>query len=156
MYSSFNSFGNIISLLSSFLFLVGLMFICGVGFVNWFLPVRLRNFKWILFPVFGWCTWLFVGVKLNTFWWGLSDLTWPCILILAVLGALSLIAKKGGKDEEKVFSGPTAKQTIAVFSLAFVSSLIYLTPSLFLGDKGIFGLGGGDSHSGSPESRGNK
>ena len=144
MYSSFNSFGNIISLLSSFLFLVGLMFICGVGFVNWFLPVRLRNFRWILFPVFGWCIWLFVGVKLNTFWWGLSDLTWPCTLILAVLGALSLIAKKGGKDEEKVFSGPTAKQTIVVFSLAFISSLIYLTPSLFLGDKGVFGLGGGD------------
>ena len=144
MYSSFDSFGNIISLLSSLLFLIGLMFICGVGFVNWFLPVRLRNFKWILFPVFGWCAWLFIGVKLNTFWWGLSDLTWPCILILAVLGALSLIAKKVEKEDEKVFSGPTAKQTIAVFSLAFVSSLIYLTPSLFLGDKGVFGLGGGD------------
>lgn len=144
MYSSFDSFGNIISLLSSFLFLVGLMFFCGVGFVNWFLPVRLRNFKWILYPVFGWCAWLFVGVKLNTFWWGLSYITWPCILILAVLGIISIFGKKVEKEDEKVFSGPTAKQTMAVFSLALFSSLIYLTPALFLGDKGIFGLGGGD------------
>jgi len=53
MYSTFNSFLNVLDLFSSFVFLLSLMFGCGLGFVCLCLPARLWAYRWLLMPLIG-------------------------------------------------------------------------------------------------------